>query len=305
MYQDFFNKNDDYLSEFKQKVANQKIATLEERRTELARSRNNFLGTFAGIALAGVVGWFVLAPQYAETEKEIPIIRRPQTAVKIKPENPGGMDIPNQDKNIYNIVEKKDVNNTVVENLLPKPETPKLPDIVPEISDVNENADNLDQIVDEVSSNKAPEIAEKTAPAAVDAPTASNSNVPAKPADLLADNLAADNIKTKPAAIEKAPAPLIKEEKTAAAAVPADAGGWQIQLIASKNKAAVEKTWIDLSSKYADLKKMPHEVQASDLGAQGMFYRLRAGSFADKAAAVQACNDLKAKGLRDCIAKEK
>lgn len=304
MYQDFFNKNDDYLSEFKQKVANQKIATLEERRTELARSRNNFLGTFAGIALAGVVGWFVLAPQYAETEKEIPIIRRPQTAVKIKPENPGGMDIPNQDKNIYNIVEKKDVNNTVVENLLPKPETPKLPDIVPEISDVNENADNLDQIVDEVSSNKASELAEKTAPAAVDAPTASNSNVPAKPADLLADNLA-DNIKTKPAAIEKAPAPLIKEEKTAAAAVPADAGGWQIQLIASKNKAAVEKTWVDLSSKYADLKKMPHEVQASDLGAQGMFYRLRAGLFADKAAAVQACNDLKAKGLRDCIAKEK
>ena len=304
MYQDFFNKNDDYLSEFKQKVANQKIATLEERRTELARSRNNFLGTFAGIALAGVVGWFVLAPQYAETEKEIPIIRRPQTAVKIKPENPGGMDIPNQDKNIYNIVEKKDVNNTVVENLLPKPETPKLPDIVPEISDVNENADNLDQIVDEVSSNKAPEIAEKTAPAAVDAPTASNSNVPAKPADLLADNLD-PNIKTKPAAIEKAPAPLIKEEKTAAAAVPADAGGWQIQLIASKNKAAVEKTWVDLSSKYADLKKMPYEVQASDLGAQGMFYRLRAGSFADKAAAVQACNDLKAKGLRDCIAKEK
>lgn len=304
MYQDFFNKNDDYLSEFKQKVANQKIATLEERRTELARSRNNFLGTFAGIALAGVVGWFVLAPQYAETEKEIPIIRRPQTAVKIKPENPGGMDIPNQDKNIYNIVEKKDVNNTVVENLLPKPETPKLPDIVPEISDVNENADNLDQIVDEVSSNKTSEIAEKTAPAAVDAPAVSNSNVPAKPADLLADNLD-PNIKTKPAAIEKAPAPLIKEEKTAAAAVPADAGGWQIQLIASKNKAAVEKTWVDLSSKYADLKKMPYEVQASDLGAQGMFYRLRAGSFADKAAAVQACNDLKAKGLRDCIAKEK
>lgn len=304
MYQDFFNKNDDYLSEFKQKVANQKIATLEERRTELARSRNNFLGTFAGIALAGVVGWFVLAPQYAETEKEIPIIRRPQTAVKIKPENPGGMDIPNQDKNIYNIVEKKDVNNTVVENLLPKPETPKLPDIVPEISDVNENADNLDQIVDEVSSNKTSEIAEKTAPAAVDAPTVSNSNVPAKPADLLADNLD-PNIKTKPAAIEKAPAPLIKEEKTAAATVPADAGGWQIQLIASKNKAAVEKTWVDLSSKYADLKKMPYEVQASDLGVQGMFYRLRAGSFADKAAAVQACNDLKAKGLRDCIAKEK
>ncbi|MEE6208160.1 MAG: hypothetical protein VZR95_08925, partial [Alphaproteobacteria bacterium] len=66
MYQDFFNKNDGYLDDFKQKVAEQKIATMEERRDELARSRNNFLGTFAGIALAGVVGWFVLIPQYQQ-----------------------------------------------------------------------------------------------------------------------------------------------------------------------------------------------------------------------------------------------
>ena len=63
MYPGLLNKDDDYLNDFKQKVANQKIATLEERRTELARSRNNFLGTFAGVALAGVVGWLVLAPQ--------------------------------------------------------------------------------------------------------------------------------------------------------------------------------------------------------------------------------------------------
>ena len=81
MYQDFFNKNDDYLNEFKQKVANQKIASQEERRSEIVRARNNFIGTFAGIAMASVVGWFVLAPQYAEQSKEISVIKRPQTAV--------------------------------------------------------------------------------------------------------------------------------------------------------------------------------------------------------------------------------
>lgn len=299
MYQDFFNKNDDYLSEFKQKVANQKIATIEERRTELARSRNNFLGTFAGIALAGIVGWFVLAPQYAETEKEIPIIRRPQTAVKIKPENPGGMEIPNQDKDVYNIVEKKEVDNTVVENLLPKPETPKLPDIVPEVADVNTDAANLDEIVDEVAENKndLPQPKEvKAENQAVENSKASN--VPAKPADLLAGVSA----QAPTANTAKADAPAKVE---APAANTASAGGWQIQLIASKNKTAVEKTWTDLSAKYADLKNMPHEIQASDLGAQGMFYRLRAGSFASKAEAAQACANLKAKGLHDCIAKEK
>ena len=85
----------------------------------------------------------------------------------------------------------------------------------------------------------------------------------------------------------------------------AKSGGWQIQLIASKNKTAVEKAWTDLSSKYADLKKLPHEIQATDLGTQGMFYRLRAGSFANKDEASQTCALLNTKGLRDCIAKEK
>lgn len=302
MYQDFFNKNDDYLSEFKQKVANQKIATMEERRSELARSRNNFLGTFAGIALAGVVGWFVLAPQYAQTEKEIPIIRRPQTAIKIKPENPGGMDIPNQDKNVYSIVEKKDVDNTVVENLLPKPETPKLPDIVPEVSDVDTNADNLDQIVDEVSETKTAETASKTESLEKNVKT-SNNNVPDKPADLLADskNNKETAVKTEKIVSAKTETPVAAEVEPAKTIN----GGWQIQLIASKNKAAVEKTWTDLSGKFADLRKLSHEIQASDLGTQGMFYRLRAGSFASKTEAAQACAALKAKGLRDCIAKEK
>lgn len=302
MYQDFFNKNDDYLSEFKQKVANQKIATMEERRSELARSRNNFLGTFAGIALAGVVGWFVLAPQYAQTEKEIPIIRRPQTAIKIKPENPGGMDIPNQDKNVYSIVEKKDVDNTVVENLLPKPETPKLPDIVPEVSDVDTNADNLDQIVDEVSETKTAETASKTESLEKNVKT-SNNNVPDKPADLLVDskNNKETAVKTEKIVSAKTETPVAAEVEPAKTIN----GGWQIQLIASKNKAAVEKTWTDLSGKFADLRKLSHEIQTSDLGTQGMFYRLRAGSFASKTEAAQACAALKAKGLRDCIAKEK
>ena len=302
MYQDFFNKNDDYLSEFKQKVANQKIATMEERRSELARSRNNFLGTFAGIALAGVVGWFVLAPQYAQTEKEIPIIRRPQTAIKIKPENPGGMDIPNQDKNVYSIVEKKDVDNTVVENLLPKPETPKLPDIVPEVSDVDTNADNLDQIVDEVSETKTAETASKTDSLEKNVKT-SNNNVPDKPAYLLAysKNNKETAVKTEKIVSAKTETPVAAEVEPAKTIN----GGWQIQLIASKNKAAVEKTWTDLSGKFADLRKLSHEIQASDLGTQGMFYRLRAGSFASKTEAAQVCAALKAKGLRDCIAKEK
>ncbi len=297
MYQDFFNKNDDYLKEFRQKVAEQKIATMEERRSELARSRNNFIGTFAGIALAGIVGWFVLAPQYAETNKEIPTIRRPQTAIKVKPENPGGMEIPNQDKEVYNIVEKKEIDNTVVENLLPTPETPKLPEIAPEVSDIDVNAGNLNQIISEVADSKD---------------TTTNEMLPAKPVGLLVENKKDTPVNTPPKETPKVVAKPTAVKETAKViaqpsqtATPTITGKWQIQLLVSKNKTNVEKAWKDLSGKYADLQKMPHEIQTSDLGSQGMFYRLRAGSFASKEEAAKACASLKAKGLADCISKER
>ncbi|MBQ9034756.1 MAG: SPOR domain-containing protein [Alphaproteobacteria bacterium] len=288
MYQDFFNRNDDYLDEFRQKVAQQKIATIEERRSELARSRNNFLGTFAGIALAAVVGWFILSPQYIEKSKEIPTIRRPQTAVKIKPENPGGMEIPNQDKDVYNLVDKKNVDNTVVENLLPAPEKPKLPDIVPEVTDIDPNAGNLDEIVDEVTE-----------------PESTVASVQEKPQDVLETPAKEQKIQTKSAEVKTNEVKTNIEEKPKEVEKLAQNGKWQIQLIASKNKDAVAKTWTTLSVKYADLQKYGHEIQTTDLGAQGIFYRLRAGSFATRDEAAKACTALKAKGLQDCIVKER
>ncbi len=326
MYQDFYNKNDDYVNQFKQKVAEQKIATIEERRHELARSRNNFLGTFAGIILAGVVAWFVLAPQYKQAHKDVPTIHRPQTAVKIKPENPGGMEIPNQDKDIYNLVEKKNVDNTVVENLLPTPEQPKLPDIVPEVTDVN--ASNIDEIVDEVADetevtatedetaktmpNKPQDLLAEDAPKATDNVNKAEENIQQVAAEMQED---ATEIKEKTAekvaeikeaakdrAAEAAKTTEKAEEKVATVAN----GKWQIQLVASSNKTAVEKVWNDASAKYGSvLSGLPHEVQSVDLGNKGTMYRLRAGSFAGKEDAQKVCNMLKSKGMSDCIVKER
>ena len=321
MYKELYSRdNDEYLDEFRQKVAKQKIASMEERRSELVRSRNNFLGTFAGIALAGVVGWFILAPQYAEHSKELVVLRRPQTAVKIKPENPGGMEIPNQDKDVYNIVEKKNVDNTVVENLLPMPEQPKLPEIAPEVTDIDENAANLDGVVEAVS--------QPTEEVAAPKETVEN-NMPAKPSDLLADSAkdagaavkdevkvvaapAVENAKEKTAEVATqtketvgAVTPKVEPKATQPAVASVAGGKWQMQLVASKNKDAIEQTWKTLSGKYADLAKYTHEIQTSDLGAQGIFYRLRAGSFATREDAAKACAALKAKGLADCIVKER
>ena len=299
MYQDFYNKNnEEYLDAFKQKVAEQKIATMEERRHELARSRNNFLGTLAGAVLAVVVGWFILMPQYKQTQKDVPTIHRPETAAKVKPENPGGMDIPNQDKDVYSIVEKKDVDNTVIENLLPTPEEPKVPDIVPaQASD----AENLDKAVAQVVDN-------------------TKTDVPSKPQDLLAETtetaeneiseaeVLAQKAKAEAKAAEekaKAEAKATEEKAKVEVAKSVADGKWQVQFVASKNKDAVEKTWGDLTRKYSMLQAYTHEVQRADLGSLGVVYRLRAGSFATREEAAKVCSALKAKGMNDCIVKER
>ena len=77
------NKDDDFLNEFRQKLNDQSIANFEEKKNEINRSKNVFIGAVSGIALAAVVGWFVLSPRYAnDPNVELPVIRRPQTAVK-------------------------------------------------------------------------------------------------------------------------------------------------------------------------------------------------------------------------------
>ena len=133
MFQDFSedNKGDDFLNEFRQKIADQPSSTLEERRNEMRRSKSVFIGAVSGVALAGIVGYFILAPQYSNNANvEIPVIRRPQTAVKVQPSEPGGMEILNQDKSVYDIIERKD-NEPRTENLLPPPEQPQMPIIAP------------------------------------------------------------------------------------------------------------------------------------------------------------------------------
>lgn len=100
-------QNDDFLNEFRQKIADQSAANFEEKRIEMKRSKSVFIGAVSGVALAGIVGWFVLSPRYAvNSPEEIPVIRRPQTAIKVQPSEPGGMEILNQDKSVYDIVEK-------------------------------------------------------------------------------------------------------------------------------------------------------------------------------------------------------
>lgn len=89
---------------------------------------------FVGLMVAGgAAGWYLLGDRFksAETGGDVPIVRADITPIKVRPENPGGMDVPNRDKTIYEQLGPADAREGKVERLLPPPEEPKEPVTAP------------------------------------------------------------------------------------------------------------------------------------------------------------------------------
>lgn len=319
MFPDFpdDNKNDDFLNEFRQKIAEQSNISFEERRNELNKSKSVFIGAVSGVVLAGVVGWFILSPRYAQNENvELPVIRRPQTAIKVQPTEPGGMEILNQDKSVYDILDKSQNDKKVVENLLPPPEEPKLPVIAPSSEAAPQTIDDvLAKTESETKNNSVAEEAEKiinvaTAPKATpaketqpEAQVKTLSQAVAESAKTEAKAPAKDVAKVSTDDIKSVYKAQIKDGKVVQPSNIAS-GVWQVQLMSSNNKAAVEKSWNSLNAKYKMLNNQPYEIEVADLGSKGTYYRLKAGAFPTRDGADELCKDIKALG-GTCIVKKK
>lgn len=319
MFKEFASneKEDDYLSEFRQKVATQQQEDIAERQSELQRSRNGFIGTLAGIILAGVVSWVLFLPRFTDNNPaEIPVIRRPITPVKIQPNEPGGMEILNQDKSVYNLVEKKEIAPEKIESILPEPEAPKMPTIVPEPEKpVAAKVKELEPAAAEepkTTAAKTDILPIKPLDEHIE-PTSSTSGkkiaIPEKLPEIKVEVKKAEPqtvVKTEPAKPEVKAEPK-SEVKTAHRPEPQKniaTGVWQVQLMASSSQKAAEDSWKNSVAKYSALKNLPHEVDASRNDAGVMLYRLRAGAFADKAGAEKVCNEIKQAG-GSCLVKQK
>ena len=299
------NKNSEFLDEFRQRLNSQPIENLEERKNEINRSQHIFLGSILGVGLAGVVSWFVLSPDYDKTkDAEIPVIRRPHTEVKVQPTEPGGMEILNQDKTVYDIIEKTDNNEIKVESLLPPPEEPKLPTIdekieekteiaVNETNAVVENAEKIIALEEQKKTSPQPVIQEEVKVTAKE-----EIKVSPEPQKVVTEIKVEVKEPEKKLAKTETNTQSTKEETTI------HAGNWQIQLISSPNKSAMDKAWNDLTKKYSVLKGLPHEIESADLGTKGTFYRLKAGAFNTRSEADKLCNNIKSAG-GSCLVKKK
>lgn len=281
-------------------------------------------GVVIGLAIVGGVAWYALKD--GAMSRLVP--GDPQTVeadpnpYKVKPENPGGMQVENQDKLVYDRVAKGAAPNRV-ENLLPPAEEPKAPPpkskgepepSKPDVASADADKKALEALVKATQEPaKAPEApkaeppksvqvaeAKPEPPKAADPPKPAPEQKPvdaAKPDPLVAAVAAATG---KPVEAPKAEAPKPEapvETKTAALtpAPAAAAGAFQIQLVSVPTEDAANSEWKRLSRKHQDLfANLSPSVTKAELPEKGTVYRLRAGPLPDKAAADALCASLAA-----------
>src|SRR5690606_23434089 len=93
------------------------------------RSFTVIAGVVFFAAIVAAAGWYILAERSEVSTVDGgsgEIIRADKTPYKVKPEEPGGMKVDNQDKMVYDRVAKSSPPDRV-ENLLPAPEEPRKP----------------------------------------------------------------------------------------------------------------------------------------------------------------------------------
>ena len=291
-------KEDEYINEFRQKIAQEMEADIEQRRHDLERSRNGFIGAIAGIVVAGIVSWFLLLPHFGFNQnKEIPIIRRPILPVKIQPSEPGGMEIQNQDKTVYALVEKNETVDTKVESLLPPPETPQMPTIVaqetePLASDSEKSelsSESMDDLIEAVQTTATEKVKIPEKLPVIDVKVIKTND----PLSIKNEQKTAENT-------------VIKQQKEAPKdnpiTTPSDVanGKWTVQLMASSKKDAVQTGYTKLLKQYPVLENLPYYIET---GSDNLI-RLKVGAYGLKIEADSLCKKIKDSG-GTCMVKER
>ena len=298
-----FNTDRTDISDYHQRVADRNIQSIEDRNEEIEHAKNGFIGMLAGILVGAVVGWIFLAPTNENNKAtEIPIIRKSIKPFKIQPNEPGGMEIDNQDREIYHIVDNipkenkevkikalPDVPQLVVETATTPPEdletlVESIEEELPlnndsiEIDDTNENVKIAQTELMSINTNSREKIV-----------------IPQKIEHIevkLQDTINAEISEKKSNKEEQETATAPKKEITPKAPQSLK-GTWYAQIIASSSRSAVENLWKNLSQKHSFLKTYYHEVEEITSANGNTLYRLKIGAFKTRKQAEELSNKLK------------
>jgi cell division septation protein DedD len=247
------------------------------------------------VLVFSAIVWFAYDRGRAGTGGPPPLIRADTAPTKMKPEQPGGAQVPYQDTMVYDRLQPGAEKNRKqpVESLLPPPETP-LPRPEP--------THQLDKPIETLA--PAPAVA-AAAPAALP-PPAPVAPAPAQPTPATAKLPEAPKPRVDtgspvalapPTASKAPPAALSQPQPQAAQPQPAavkanEAGaGWRLQLGAVTSEAAARATFAKLQAAHREvLGKLSLQIEPVQTGGATL-YRVKAGPI-DAAAAKEACAKL-------------
>jgi len=299
------NQND--MKDFRQRVADQNIQSIDERQNEILHAKNGFIGMLAGILVGGIVGWiFFESGNSIDKTKEIPVIRRPLTPAKVVPNEPGGMEIDNQNREIYHIVDNLPKKNDEV-HVIPTPEMPKIvtEKTVPTPSDIESLVEDIEEdnnlATDKSVIMENIKVARRDL-SAIKTNSADKIVIPEKIKDIevkLSKSINAQKEKTAPDVnkIEETQKVAIEEPKQ----TPAAKGTWYAQIIASSSRKAVENLWQQLTAKHAFLRSSSYEIEEITAANGSTLYRLKVGAYKTRKEAEDLSNKLKQNQISSII----
>jgi len=224
--------------------------------------------------------WFAYhrtAPRPSLGGAGVPLIRADRTPDKVKPAEPGGMKIPDQNVSLYN--EKPGI--SPIEKLLPPPEKPlPLPQPPPPPPRQAVAAPSPAMIAPPPAATMAPPPAAEPRPAIDPREAAPPAIEPREAA---------------PPAIEP------REAVPPAASHPPGFGRIEVRLASVRTPDEARAEWDRLKRENPELLGRLHAFAVrSAEGGQGIFYGVEAGPFADVAAAEHLCSELRRRG-RGCV----
>ncbi|MEQ8710407.1 MAG: SPOR domain-containing protein [Rhodospirillales bacterium] len=261
----------------------------------------------AAVVLVGAgmgAGWLIYSNQAGIGGGGAPLVRAPAEPAKVRPENPGGMEVPDTDKGIYDVV-SGNAGEPRTEKLLDAPERPQLPQ-TPEAG--NQNGQPLDITRPQAAPPAEPVAAPPPSAVAAPAPASDGAEAPAPdpspvtkvspaPAPAAAESAPkpTPEPEKKPIQLTKAPPASAAPEKPAPAKAAPSSGSWRIQVGALRDEAAARTEFTRLQRRHPDLLgSLGLSIMKVDIAGKGSFYRMRAGPLADGDAASALCGQLKA-----------
>ncbi len=251
---------------------------------EASNSPVRLLVAVAGVALIAGLSWFAYKWAKSPSSDAPPLIHAEPGPHKVSPERRGGINIPYQDKLIYDRI-GDGATEEPAERLLPPPEKPSTMS-TPIQQPVDQNQQNAPQ---QPMYSEAPVEQQNIMPGTLPSPqsgtnTQQNAQQQAnvqQPANMQPQQPLAVPAPPQPQAAEIEPEIITKTKPT-----PTLKGNYFVQMATVKSEAAALREWKRLQAKH-NLKGMKSQIKESETTDGEVVYRLLMGPFEEKVKALK------------------